>query len=152
MYQIYQVLPGDDLQKIASMFNTTTDNLIAINGLNFPVTLVPGNYIVVPKTENEYFQTYVVKKGDNLYAIAEQWGTDVVTIELLNGLKNGEYIYPNQELLVPSVDVSVYVTTEETLEDISNQTGVSIGEITEQNKQLYVVPDQILIYKKPKNE
>ena len=152
MYQIYQVLPNDTLDKIASMFDTTTDNLTNINGLNSTSNLVPGNYIVVPKVENEYFRTYVVKKGDNLYAIAQQLGTDTNTLELINGLKKDEYIYPNQELLIPNQGVFVYMTTEETLDSIANKTGESVANITEQNRQLYVTPDQMVIYKKSKNE
>ena len=153
MYQIYQVLPNDDINEIAKKFNTTVDNLIDINGLSYPVRLVPGNYIVVPKVESDYFETYVVKKGDNLYSIASRYGTDVATLELLNGLKKNEFIYPNQELLIPTSNVSIYMTTgDETLNDVANNFNVSIDEILSDNKQLYLAPDQIIVYKRPKNE
>lgn len=153
MYQIYQVLPNDDINGIAKKFNTTVDNLIDINGFNYPVNLVPGNYIVVPKLESDYFGNYVVKKGDNLYSIAGKFGTDVATLELLNGLKKGEYIYPNQELLVPTSDVSVYMTTgDETITDLANRFQTTIDEILNTNKQIYLSPDQVIIYKRSKNE
>lgn len=153
MYQIYQVLPNDDINSIAKKFNTTVDNLIDINGFNYPVNLVPGNYIVVPKVESDYFGNYVVKKGDNLYSIAGKFGTDVATLELLNGLKKGEYIYPNQELLVPTSDVSVYMTTgDETITDLANRFQTTIDEILNTNKQIYLSPDQVIIYKRSKNE
>ena len=152
MYQIYQILPSDDIQSIANRFNTTVDNLVNINGLSFPVMLNPGNYIVVPKAESDYFETYIVKKGDNLYDIARRYGTDVATLESVNGLKKGEYIYPNQEIMIPTADYSVYTTSEETIEDISNKLGISVEEILESNNQLFLAPDQIIIYKRTKNE
>ncbi len=153
MYQIYQILPNDTIEAVAAKFNTNVDNLVGINGLSYPVNLVPGNYIVVPKIESEYFQTYIVKKGDNLYEIAKRFDTDVAMLESLNGLKKDEYIYPNQELLIPASNVVIYMTNkEETLDDISNRLGIGIEEILNANKQLYLAPDQIIIYKRSKNE
>lgn len=153
MYQIYQVLPNDDINEIAKKFNTTVDNLLTINGLNYPVTLVPGNYIVVPKTGNEYFESYIVKKGDNLYSIANRYGTDIATLELLNGLNKNEFIYPDQELLIPASNVSIYMTTgDETLDDVANNFNTSISDILSDNKQLYLAADQIVVYKRLKNE
>lgn len=153
MYQIYQVLPSDNLNEIANKFNTTVDNLININGFNDSSELIPGNYIVVPKLQEQYFETYIVKKGDNLYEIAKHFGTDTTTIELLNGLNKNEYIYPNQELLIPLNNVAIYVTTEnDTLTNVTEHFQTSIEELLNTNKQLYLSPDQIIIYKRPKNE
>lgn len=153
MYQIYQVLPTDNLNEIATKFNTTIDNLININGFNDSSDLIPGNYIVVPKLQEQYFETYIVNKGDNLYEIAKRFDTDTTTIELLNGLNKNEYIYPNQELLIPLNNVTVYVTTEnDTLANVAEHFQASIEEILNTNKQLYLSPDQIIIYKRPKNE
>ena len=146
MYQIYQVLPNDDINEIAKKFNTTVDNLIDINGLSYPVRLVPGNYIVVPKVESDYFETYVVKKGDNLYSIASRYGTDVATLELLNGLKKNEFIYPNQELLIPREGVSVYITKEnDTIKSVADSLGMTWQELIEQNDTIYLLEDQLIV-------
>ena len=148
MYQIYQIMPGDNLDSIASMFGTNADNLISINGLVRPFNLVPGNYLVVPKMENELFYKYIVQKGDSLYALAGRFRTDVKTLETLNGLEANEYIYPGQEILIPREGYLVYITEEETLRDIANKSGVDVSDWIVQNQNLVVLPDQIVAYKK----
>lgn len=141
-------MPGDSLDSIASMFRTNTETLVSINGLVQPFNLTPGNYLVVPKIEDGIFYKYTVQKGDNLYAIAQRFQTTASTLEMLNGLKPKEYIYPGQELLIPREGYSVYITEEETLGDIANKSGKDLGDLATQNPQLYVVADQIIAYKK----
>ena len=152
MYQIYQIMAGETLESIANKFFTTPDDLISINGLNKPINLVPGNYLVVPKMKDNFFDKYIVKKGDNLYSIASRLGVDINVLEQINGLEKGAYIYPNQELLIPKDGYSYYVTESETLEKISQKSGVDLKRLVEQNSRLIVEPDQIVIYKEEKNE
>ena len=151
MYQIYQMMPGDDLETVANKFNTTKENIMAINGFSSVTMLMPGTYMVVPKMNDETYYTYTVQQGDNLYSIARRFGVTSDAIESLNGLKKNEYIYPTQELLIPTEGLSTYITEEETLEDISKKSGVSLSDLVEQNKSLYVLPDQVVIYKVEKN-
>lgn len=64
MYKTYQVLQNDTWESIANKFHTKVDTLQQINGMTM---LVPGSIIVVPKlVEDDYFTTYIIKKGDNL--------------------------------------------------------------------------------------
>ena len=148
MYQIYQIMPGEDLQIIANKFNTTEENLVNINGLMMPYMLQPGNYLVVPKTNNnELFYEYTVIKGDNLYSIAGRYQTDVDTLQKLNGLEDNAYLYPNQKLLIPKENIGVYITEEESLEDISNKSGIDFNTLWQQNKKIQVMPDQVIVYK-----
>lgn len=149
MYQIYQIMPGDDWENIASKFNTTPTNLRSINGIG--ILMTPGSYLVVPKIDDALYFKYKVKKGDSLYFIANNFQTSVDVLEMLNGLKQNEYIYPEQEILVPNKDVSVYITKEETLKGISDKSGKELSELVMQNQQLYVMPDQLIIYKVTKN-
>lgn len=152
MYQIYQIMPGDTFDKIAVRYGSTIDNLKFINGINSSYELIPGSYIVVPKLVNDIFNSYVVKKGDDLYSIAERFNTTVDLLELVNGLKKGEYIYPNQELLIPAEDVVVYLTQNETLEEIADKIGIMPSDLSEANPGLYVVPEQLVTYKLSENE
>lgn len=147
MYQIYQVMLGDTLDKVADKYETTSNNIAFINGIDERETLVPGTYLVVPKMESEMFNRYIVKKGDNLYSIADRFSVSVDLLEMLNGLEKGEYIYPNQELMVPKEDVVVYITKNETLDDIAKQLGIEVEELISSNSGLYVAPQQLVIYK-----
>ena len=152
MYQVYQIMPGDTLEGIANRYGTTFNNLISINGIDGQNSLTPGTYIVVPKLENDIFNSYIVKKGDDLYSIAERFNTTVDLLELVNGLKKGEYIYPNQELLIPAEDIVVYLTQNETLEEIADKIGIMPSDLSEANPGLYVVPEQLVTYKLSENE
>lgn len=147
MYQIYQIMLGDTLEKVANKYGTTSNNIAFINGIDEVETLVPGTYLVVPKIENKMFNRYIVKKGDNLYSIASRFGVSIDLLEMLNGLEKGSYIYPNQELMVPNEDVLVYITKNETFDNIANQLGVDVEQLISSNSGLYVVPEQLVVYK-----
>lgn len=151
MYQIYQVNSNDTLASIAQKFNTTIDELRQINGMGLNYMLSPGIYIVVPKKQDNTYRTYIVEKGDNLYQIALEYGTSVQTLLSINGLEESGYIYPGEQILIPNEDVNIYITEQETLESISSKSGVSIEELLKQNKSLYLLPDQIVVYKKREN-
>ena len=152
MYQVYQIMPNDTLEGIATKFNTTVIKLRGINGFDENYPLLPGDNLVVPKVENTNFYKYNVQKGDNLYSIAKKFQIDEEVLEMLNGLEKNEYIYPEQELLIPKEDVLVYITEDETLEDVAMKSGMKINDLISQNQKIYVVPGQIIIYKDDKNE
>ena len=152
MYQIYQVAPNDTIASIAGKFNTTIDEIRRINGMNLNTMLVPGNYIVIPNVENDLYTRYTVQRGDNLYSIAQNNGTTVQTLVAINGLEENAFIYPNQEILIPRRDVGIYVTVQDdTLNDVSEKSGVSVENILRENQRLYLLPEQIITYKKREN-
>lgn len=149
MYRIYQIENETSLEEIANKFNTTADNLKKINGINNNYYIQRGNYIIVPLLENENFETYKVKQGDSMYAIAQKYNVNYNDLLDLNGLDKDEYIYPNQEILIPKPGVNFIVTKEnETLADISNKLDMTQDEIIRQNSTIYLMPDQLIIYKK----
>lgn len=151
MYQIYQVEVNDTLASIAQKFNTTIDELRRINGMGMNYLLSPGNYIVIPNMQSGLYKTYTVKKGDNLYAIATKNGTTVKNLLSINGLNENDYIYPGQQILLPNEGVNVYVTGEETLNEVASKLGLKPLDLIEQNETIYLLPDQIIIYKKREN-
>ena len=152
MYQIYQIAPNDTIVSIAGKFNTTIDEIRKINGMNLNTMLVPGNYIVVPNVANDLYTRYTVVKGDNLYSMAQNTGTTEPTLVAINGLEDNAFIYPNQEILIPRRDIGVYVTVEDdTLRGISEKSGVSVEELIKEKQRLYLLPDQIIVYKKREN-
>lgn len=152
MYKIYQVEYGDTIETIANKANTTVEEVMMINGLKDDSDLVVGSLIVVPKKANDFFITYVVKQGDSIYSIARMYDVDPDTILLLNGLKKEDYIYPNQELVIPNSDVVVYVTKDgDTIDLITNNLGIDANTLSEENDRIYVLEDQLIVHKKEKN-
>ena len=152
MYQIYQIQANDSLASIAGKFNTTMDELRRLNGMGFNYMLSPGNYIVVPNMNESIYTTYIVEQGDNLYSIAQRTGTDVQTLLVLNGLDEKNYIYPGQEMLIPNNNVGIYLTEQDTLGGVSEKLGISIKDLIDQNDTIYLLPEQIIVYKKVEGE
>lgn len=152
MYMIYQVEYGDTIDIIANKTNTTRDNIKNLNGFNNESDLVVGSLIIVPKPQNMDFQTYVVKQGDSIYSIARRYFVDPDTLLLLNGLNKNDYIYPNQEIMIPSNNVVVYVTKPgDTLGLITNNLGIDANTLNSENQKIFVVEDQLIIHKKEGN-
>lgn len=147
MYKVYEVSFGDTLDSIAKKFNTTVYELKNINNIT---SLTAGQLIVVPNyNDNEYFDVYVIKKGDTLYSIALNNNVTVSDLANINGINKDDYIYPGQEILVPKNDIKMIVTDkEDTLESISKKMGIKQDELITQNEILYVLPDQLVVYRK----
>lgn len=152
MYKIYQVEYGDTIDIIANKTSTTSDNIKKINGFNSDKDLVVGSLIIVPKNNNEYFKTYIVQSGDSIYSIAKLYNIDPSTLLMLNGLNKSDYIYPNQELTIPSDDIDIYITKDgDTIDYIINNFGISAEELNKENEKIYVLEDQLIIHKKDAN-
>ena len=97
----YVVKRGDTLYSIANRYNLSVNELKQLNNLTSN-NLYIGQVLQVrevPSTEDT--STYIVKKGDTLYALAAQFDTSVNAIKDLNNLTSNT-LYIGQELLIPS--------------------------------------------------
>ena len=138
MYKIYQV-GNETLNDIAAKFNTTIEALEKLNGIQ---SVIPGSYIIIPNTESSDYTTYIVKPGDNLYAIARAYQVDYPTLLKINGLDENDYIYPDQKIMIPNS--KIYVTNEqEKISDILNNLNIKLDNI-KNLEDLYLVKDQII--------
>ena len=107
MYQIYKVEDSDTLEVIANKFGTNVSKLREINGFG---NIVSGGYILVPNSfkNDDLYSYYTVKSGDNIYSIAKQYGVSYDILLGLNGLNLNDYIYPNQQIIIPKSDKEIY--------------------------------------------
>ena len=138
MYSVYEVKKNESLNDISNRLNISLEELISLN--NNVNTIKEGQLIIIPNG-NQY-NTYVVKKGDNLYSIARRYNIDEKTLELLNGLKENEYIYPGQKLLIQKDNV--YVTKENDTVKKLLDSGITLDNLY----NIYLQNDQIIFYKK----
>jgi len=107
---IYTVKSGDSLYSIARNFNITVDELKKLNNLTTN-NLSLGQKLLIPTTnttptipeEPTASNTYTVKSGDSLYAIARNFNTTVDEIKKLNNLTSNN-LSIGQKLLIPSKD------------------------------------------------
>ena len=143
VYQVYEVVEGDTVDSIADKVGISSFDLIRINGKSsFDV----GDLIVVPN--NGLYFSYFVKSGESLYDIARRFNQSVDVLYQVNGIKEGDYIYPNQEILIPNDGVSFYVTVDgDTLSTISLNSDVSVSDIASSNSELLLIPGQLVIFK-----
>lgn len=145
MYEIYKVNVGDTIDSIASLYGTTTGVLQQINGnLDFS----PGSLVIVPVSNMQPYQYYTVKKGDNMYDIARDNKIDYSLLLQLNGLDDGDYIYPNQTIMLPKKGYNVYMTNlDDTLDLVLKKMGISVDELMRENKNIYLRDEQILVFR-----
>lgn len=148
MYEIYTVSDIDTLSSIAKKYGTTPEVLSQINGFNKDYIPKPQTEIIVPVESNKTYNYYTVKKGDNVYQIAKTYNIDYDLLLKLNGLDKEDYIYPNQTLLLPKSGLTVYLTKQgDTINDILENLNTNIDELLSENKNIYLSPEQIIIFK-----
>ncbi len=112
--ETYTVRKGDTLGVIAGRMDTSIEALAKVNGLKKPYRLTPGDKISGPestptkaksgakassksaaKVETE---TYVVKPGDTLFAIARRFGVSVDELKAANGMGRSSSLVPGRKL------------------------------------------------------
>ncbi|MEG0026388.1 MAG: LysM peptidoglycan-binding domain-containing protein [Bacilli bacterium] len=147
MYKVYQVKIGDSLDNIAKSHNITIDMLRQLNGnIN---NIMNGQNIVVPFVEKGIYEAYLVQKGDSIYSIAQRYNIDIDDLLAINGLNKNDYIYPNQQLMVPRQNVIIYVTKpNDSIQKIINKFQVTPTDLLEQNSQIVLIPQQVITYAK----
>ena len=151
MYTIYQVESGDTLASIANKYGIPMNALSSINGIMMGTNLNPGDYLVVPKMDNEnlYFTRYTIKNGDTIYSIARRYNIDSKFLLRLNGLNENDIIYSGDYIFVPREGVKFYITgMNNTLNDVTRSLEVTPDELASQNNTIYLTNDQLFVYRK----
>ena len=144
MFYKYVINDGDTASSIAKKYNVSED---VIKKLNENIDFATGNTVLIPK-ENAYFNYYVVKAGDTLYKIASDNKIDPVLLAALNGINVDDYIYDNQVIIIPKAGNIIYISAlGDTLSGIAKGLGISENELIKQNDNLYLQPEQLILYK-----
>lgn len=149
MFDKYTIKPGDSLQKIAEKYNTVPAVLMDINNIYFPEELRAGMEIIVPNETEQYFNYYTIESGDSLYKIAQKYNINPTLLANLNGLNMEDYIYPNQQILIPKSGYSYYITAEgDTLDTVADMFKIAKIDLLKQNPTIYLLSDQVLVTKR----
>lgn len=146
--ETYIVKEGDNLLTIAENFNIRLIDLIQANQLEDIYFLDPGMELIIPVALPLGFQSYIVQKGDSLYAISKNLGNITPTeLAQINGLEINEYIYPNQRLIVPKPGIKVYITKDgDTIQAVARQIGTTSDNLILYNPNIYLLPEQLIAY------
>jgi len=156
----YTVQPGDTLFSIAQRLRTDVDTLKRLNQLSgdaisvgqvlrVPVGAVASVPTVTP-TSSQMIE-HTVQRGEYLALIASKYGVPVSAIVKANNLRNANFVYPGQKLIIPAPGSAVVTPTPtraaspassgkihivrrgETLQSIALKYGVTVRELAAAN-------------------
>ena len=168
----YTVKSGDSLWSIAKKYNVSVSDLKEANGLTSSMLSI-GDVLKIPVIEEEIKENvYVVKKGDSLYKIAQNYDTTVSEIMKLNNLTSTS-LSIGQLLEIPKViNTNTYIvkkgdnlykiaqshdTTVDELINLNNlsNTSLSIGQVLKlhdsNTNNTYIVKKGDSLYKIAQN-
>ena len=149
MFDTYLVKKGDTLESISRKYNVSKSYLIDINNIFFEDDIKEGRELIVPKVEDVYFDTYVIEKGDTLYAISRRYNVNPELLSAVNGINKEDYIYPGQKIMIPKSGYSYYITADgDTLDIVKNAFNTTYDKLLDENKTVYLMPEQLIVLKK----
>lgn len=149
-FTTYTVKKGDSLYSIAKNNNTTVDTIISDNSLttnNLNIGQILKIRVEIEKIEEcigpDYTPPedmtqptimYTVKKGDNLYNIANKYNTSVSAIMNLNNLTTAN-LSIGQQLKIPSVTTTQRYTVKsgDSLYSIARKYNTTVDQIKSKN-------------------
>lgn len=153
MYEVYDVMYGDDLISISSKYDVSEADLRKINGFDDIHRLSEGDRIVVPTKSNNLFGLYIVKENDDVDSLSKKLGISPDNLLTLNGLERNDYLYPGQELVIPLYNTKFYITkVGDTLKKVASELGTNYDNLIEENKSIYLLPDQLMAIEKGIND
>lgn len=131
---IYTVKKGDSLWLIANKYGTTVDELKNANNLKSNSLSIGQTLIIPEKKEGTSNISYVVKKGDSLWLIANKYDTTVEKIKSTNNLK-GNTLSIGQVLVIPSSSEFITYTVKkgDSLWLIANKYNTTVDNIKKLN-------------------
>lgn len=106
---VHVVRYGETLYSIARRYGTTVSAIAAANSIYNVNHIQPGLKLVIPNCPKPYpsYQppvkgctTYVVKRGDTLYSIAQRYGTSVYALAHANHIVNPWHIRAGTKLVI----------------------------------------------------
>lgn len=149
MFESYKLQKGENLYTVAEKFNTSVKTLQDINNIYYVDDIREDMEIIIPKDSKEYFNYYVVEQGDSLYKIARKYNINPELLASLNGLNMSDYIYPNQQLLIPKNGYSYYITAEgDTIDEVIRIFNSNKDKFLNENSTIYLMAGQLLVNKK----
>lgn len=100
---IHVVQRGENLYRIALAYDVPMADIIEVNGIVDPSSLVVGQRLLIPLVPLEAEAiplTHIVRAGESLGRIAEYYDTTMDDLITLNEIINPNSIYVGQELIV----------------------------------------------------
>ena len=124
----YIVEKGDTLYSLSKRFNISIEELKRINNLNDDILSI-GQVLKLSNTDDNEYDTYIVKKGDSLWAISKEYNIPLNELIKINSLTDLT-LQINQELLVPKTNKNIYIVKAgDTLWSIARKNNINVDEL-----------------------
>lgn len=149
MFESYTLSDGESLNDVAKKFNTTVKNILDLNNIHDDSYIRQNMDLIVPTDSKDYYNYYTVEKGDTLYQIGRKYNINPELLAALNGLNMDDYIYPNEQILIPKNGYSYYITAEgDAIDEVVKVFNSNLDKFMKENKTIYLMPGQLLVNKK----
>ena len=127
--EYYVVKKSDTLYAIAKKFGMSVDKLKDLNNLSSNMLSIGQKLLVTDKYLTDE-NTYIVKSGDTLYALAKKYNTTVAKIKEYNNL-NSDVLSIGQKLKIPASNkVNTYIVKSgDTLYSIARANNTTVDAI-----------------------
>ncbi|MGH9137344.1 MAG: LysM peptidoglycan-binding domain-containing protein [Acidimicrobiales bacterium] len=106
---VYIVESGDTLSDIAAQFGVRLADLLEVNDLTVTSLILPGQRLTIPGTAGSASspavqggESYTVRPGDSLSAIAGRYEVPLASLLQINGLTVDSLITPGMQLTLPA--------------------------------------------------
>jgi membrane-bound lytic murein transglycosylase D len=106
---VHTVRKGETLYEIARLYNSSISKIRSVNGLWGKRYIYPGQKLQIPTNKSSITHditpsgkkkiVHVVKKGETLSEIAEQYNVGLSKVRTWNNL-SGRFIYPGQKIVI----------------------------------------------------
>ena len=134
----YVVKKGDSLYSIAKRYNTTVKDITRLNNLTSNILAI-GQKLIISSGSNVPNNVYVVKKGDTLWSIANNFNVSVNDLKNANNKSNNS-LSIGEQLIIPgkstgeNVSTTIYtVKSGDNLYSIARRYNVTVNEIKSLN-------------------
>lgn len=134
----YIVKKGDSLYSIARRNNMTVDELKSLNNLTSNILSI-GQKLIISSGSNVPNNVYVVKKGDTLWSIANNFNVSVNDLKNANNKSNNS-LSIGEQLIIPGKSIGENVSTiiytvksGDNLYSIARRYNVTVNEIKSLN-------------------
>lgn len=102
---------GETLATIAARFGVTVTALVLVNQIKSTTRLRSGLVLIIPTVYHKgddpaklaYPIFYIVQLGDNLYIIAQRFGSTLDVLIRFNHIANSSIIKPGDTLVIPPI-------------------------------------------------
>lgn len=136
-YYLHTVVRGDTLYSLSKCYNTTTQEIVAVNEGLTASTLKAGNKLLIPyrkldddsTQQSNKYRLHIVERGETLYSIARKYKIEVAILEEDNPDAVATQLDLGQELKIRRSAIG-YTTTREIERERRNRdsnTKISVG-------------------------